>query len=220
MEKLGRIELDRMMINDLSETISSDFPQDVMAEICIVIRDRFIESGKICGHSEVERLATKAYYEVMEKGVSEIPIIIDESFEEIPFEDYPDPLWDDFRKKQFEDYLVQTSQKHGEVIVSYRNYCEIKKFNDWRDYNRAHILWAEAVKARDGRKCQRRGCGSKERVHAHHRNNAADFRDLRLDVNNGVTLCENCHIEFHKTYGYHGTTAEDTDEFIQTPYNM
>lgn len=45
---------------------------------------------------------------------------------------------------------------------------------------------------------------------AHHLENYKNNEDLRLDTNNGVCLCEQCHKEFHKWMG--GNKIECTKE--------
>lgn len=41
-------------------------------------------------------------------------------------------------------------------------------------------------------------CGSKDRLEAHHIIKWADYPLGRIDVNNGMCLCHNCHTEEHK----------------------
>jgi predicted HNH restriction endonuclease len=48
----------------------------------------------------------------------------------------------------------------------------------------------------------------KWRIAVHHKDNYKDFPAKRIDPDNGVTLCENCHTSFHKEAGYKGTTEE------------
>lgn len=55
--------------------------------------------------------------------------------------------------------------------------------------------WRQRVKERDGFKCQR--CGSDQHLHAHHIKHKAEFPDLYLELENGVTLCERCHSDEH-----------------------
>lgn len=57
--------------------------------------------------------------------------------------------------------------------------------------------WRKSVFERDGFTCQK--CGKKRtednriRLDAHHIKPFAKFPDLRFDVNNGLTLCGECH---------------------------
>jgi len=55
--------------------------------------------------------------------------------------------------------------------------------------------WRVAVFVRDGRACTR--CGSTTKIHAHHLQKFADRKDLRLSVENGITLCAECHGKEH-----------------------
>ena len=57
--------------------------------------------------------------------------------------------------------------------------------------------WARAVKKRDKHTCQRCGCISHKNI-AHHIKEIKYFPELALDIGNGETLCQPCHIKFHK----------------------
>ena len=61
-----------------------------------------------------------------------------------------------------------------------------------------HQAWASLVKLRDG-KCKE--CGSVYDLHAHHIKQYKDHPELRHDVNNGITLCGNCHRKWHSENG-------------------
>lgn len=66
--------------------------------------------------------------------------------------------------------------------------------------------WREAVLARDEKSC--RHCGSTERLHAHHVLRWADVPEARVAVENGVTLCEACHVVEH--HGSRDVSQTDT----------
>lgn len=52
-------------------------------------------------------------------------------------------------------------------------------------------------------------CGSKDRLEAHHIIKWADYPQGRIDVNNGMCLCHNCHTEKHKfDVSYHMMKAK------------
>ena len=77
--------------------------------------------------------------------------------------------------------------------------------------------WRFSVYARDNFICRRCGSrGGKRGLEAHHIKNWASNKDLRYDVNNGITLCYNCHKEFHKRYGKCDNSQEQIDEFLST----
>jgi len=57
--------------------------------------------------------------------------------------------------------------------------------------------WRKAVLSRDKFCCTR--CGSKDKLHCHHKISWRENIELRFDVGNGETLCASCHaIEGHK----------------------
>lgn len=55
--------------------------------------------------------------------------------------------------------------------------------------------WGRKVKERDNYTCQL--CGSDEDVHAHHVLSKSIYPDLALSVDNGQTLCLDCHWDVH-----------------------
>lgn len=59
----------------------------------------------------------------------------------------------------------------------------------------AYNRWRRAVVSRDGGRCRR--CGGRGQVHAHHLRSWAENPDLRFDIDNGVTLCVECHEATH-----------------------
>ncbi len=85
--------------------------------------------------------------------------------------------------------------------------------------------WRRAVYIRDAYTCQ--CCGARNKVgnggtvqlHAHHIKNWIDNQEDRFDVDNGITLCSECHYAFHSKYGKHNNTQEQLDEFILTRTN-
>ena len=52
-------------------------------------------------------------------------------------------------------------------------------------------LWRKAVLERDGHRCRK--CGSDRYLHAHHVKTWDAYPELRLDIDNGKTLCRTCH---------------------------
>lgn len=58
--------------------------------------------------------------------------------------------------------------------------------------------WRKAVFSRDGYTCRACKEPSSGRLNAHHIKSYAEYPELRIDVNNGITLCENCHKLVHQ----------------------
>lgn len=74
-------------------------------------------------------------------------------------------------------------------------------------------LWREAVFARDNWTCQK--CSSRGgKINAHHKNNFSEYLQLRSAIDNGITLCVGCHIEFHKIFGKK-TNMEQIDTWVE-----
>ena len=72
--------------------------------------------------------------------------------------------------------------------------------------------WRNMVFIRDGYKCQICGVNNNN-LKAHHLDGFSVAPEKRFDVANGVTLCNDHHIQFHKEYGFGGNTKKQFDEF-------
>lgn len=79
--------------------------------------------------------------------------------------------------------------------------------------------WTRKVFNRDNYTCQ--CCGKRGgNLNAHHLYNFSEYKDLRYDVDNGITLCEKCHLvnypnSFHSIYGEYKNTPGQMKEYIQ-----
>lgn len=73
--------------------------------------------------------------------------------------------------------------------------------------------WRLSVYRRDRFRCQK--CSSNKNLNAHHVLNHKSYKELRYEVDNGITLCETCHIGFHKAYGYFNNTKEQINKYLQ-----
>lgn len=74
-------------------------------------------------------------------------------------------------------------------------------------------LWREAVFARDNWTCQKYG-EKGVKLHPHHIQNFSQFPELRFAIDNGITLSEKAHKEFHKQYGFKNNTRAQLEEFL------
>jgi len=96
---------------------------------------------------------------------------------------------------------------------------EKQKIRDSIEYTK----WRRKILKKDNYTCQccgaRNGNGKTIKLRVHHKENFASNPELRLDINNGITLCDNCHDSkiigsFHNIYGTHYNTTEQLCEYI------
>jgi len=85
--------------------------------------------------------------------------------------------------------------------------------------SKEYIAWKVAVFRRDKHTCQCCGSRANKKLRAHHIHSFSDYPELRLDVGNGITLCENCHENkipgsLHHTYGCYDVTEDQLREYI------
>lgn len=111
---------------------------------------------------------------------------------------------------------------YGKILYSIRgkNSPHWKKHltQEDRDYRRClpgYKAFVLNVFRRDGFKC---GCCGDDRggnLVAHHLNSYNWDKENRTNPNNAVTLCNDCHKEFHRQYGNGDNTREQFIEFIE-----
>ena len=73
----------------------------------------------------------------------------------------------------------------------------ITQTNSRTQYKREIYAWRLSVFKRDFYKCKH--CGSKKQLEAHHIIEWSKSVELRFDIDNGLTLCINCHGKVHNT---------------------
>jgi uncharacterized phage-like protein YoqJ len=99
-----------------------------------------------------------------------------------------------------EDHWNYDPNKTDEERLLERNYLE---YRQWRD----------EVFERDNYICQ--VCGMGGHLSAHHLNGYHWAIDQRVDLNNGITLCDTCHDDFHLVYGSYANTKEQFEEYME-----
>lgn len=72
-----------------------------------------------------------------------------------------------------------------------KNKADTLRWKSGPDY-----LWQRSVKERDNFTCQH--CHTTTHLHAHHVKPQAAFPELMHDINNGITLCRDCHLDEHR----------------------
>jgi hypothetical protein len=83
----------------------------------------------------------------------------------------------------------------------------------------SYFNWRNNVYKRDNYTCQKCGDNKGGNLQAHHILNFSEYEELRYDVDNGITLCEDCHSKgansFHSIYGTRNNTKEQLEEFLE-----
>ena len=99
-----------------------------------------------------------------------------------------------------ENHYQWKHNKSNEERVKGRDYHEYDEF-------------IKRVLCRDNFTCQ--CCGATNcRLNVHHLNGYDWYIEGRIDDTNGISLCENCHKNFHSIYGYGNNTKEQFEEWI------
>jgi hypothetical protein len=137
------------------------------------------------------------------------------------------------------DYICSCGKPHSKTLWEFRinkstcDECEKKlnsKENHWNwqggvtpeneiiRKSKKYIKWRDNVYSRDSYTCQ---CcliqGGK--LNAHHIESFATNENIRLNVDNGITLSEDCHIQgkpnsFHTRYGHFDNNEEQLIKYI------
>jgi hypothetical protein len=81
-----------------------------------------------------------------------------------------------------------------------------------RMYNGEYRGWRRSVLERDRYMCA--CCDGADNLHVHHIRSYIEHQDIRCDIDNGITLCPECHMKFHSRYGKSGFTEYDMIDFI------
>lgn len=124
--------------------------------------------------------------------------------------------FDDFKRGSF-CHNCAIKKRAG---VNHYNYNpnltdEERIINETRIHKPEYRRWRKGVFKKDDyccKKCSTRGC----RLNAHHIKNWASYIRGRYKISNGTTFCENCHNEFHSTYGKKNNNEEQINEFVSS----
>ena len=102
--------------------------------------------------------------------------------------------------KKSKDYYAYKSREN-KPIFNKSNLNQNNKRTE-RSLNKGKLItWRNKVNKRDNYICVK--CGKKsDYIHTHHILSFTDYPSERYKIENGITLCEDCHIKFHKEYGF------------------
>lgn len=80
--------------------------------------------------------------------------------------------------------------------------------------------WRTNIFKKDNYTCQCCGDNKGGNLRAHHLDGYDWCEERRMDINNGITLCKECHDNFHYVYGYGGNTKEQFEEWLNDEVEM
>ena len=118
------------------------------------------------------------------------------------------------RGKEILDKL--NSNQYGSSNPNWNPNLTDEERNSKRD-NKQYREWRSKVFKRDNWTCQ--CCKIKgKNINAHHLNSYTTDKNNRYNVENGITLCVECHKKFHMLYEYGNNTLEQFEKFINEEY--
>ena len=77
-----------------------------------------------------------------------------------------------------------------------------------------YTTFIKSVLARDNYTCQCCGKISASNLVVHHLDGYNWCKEKRTDVTNGITLCDNCHNNFHSIYGHGNNTRQQYEDWL------
>ncbi len=128
----------------------------------------------------------------------------------------------DKHNKEYWKSVVWTKELSKKWSEAHRGTNKGEKNYNWKGgvstinmIDRTSSLWKECkanILKRDYYKCVICGVNNKK-LQAHHLKSFSKFPELRFVIGNGVTICQNCHEEFHSKYGRKRFTDMDFISF-------
>lgn len=116
-------------------------------------------------------------------------------------------------------YECSKQMQSGENSYNYKGgvySSELEMFRKSYDFKK----WQKDVFNRDDYTCQCCGDNKGGNLNAHHKDGYNWCVEKRVDVNNGVTLCKDCHKDFHLNYGFGNNTQQQFDNWLLNKVEM
>jgi len=211
-------EVDRMLEGYVAAT--GEYPSstflDMLADVLLsdILRDPGIDKTakseySILSENQTKRRKQRIHVRKDSLGVQEVPLVTDEV-------DYHN---NSLTRQHFvyKPPLETFNESIKEPVIESASEPTLSYASTSRKGNRSEddAKWSKAVRERDGYCCQNPNCNSRVGImHAHHIESYVDNPDVRTSLSNGVTLCNDCHTEFHSIYGKGGNNHSQIEAFF------
>lgn len=113
----------------------------------------------------------------------------------------------DCYKKNIGKYYSGKNSSNWNHKLTQEEREETRRYPDY--YN-----WRNDVYSRDNYTCQKCGSSKSGTLVAHHIYNYSEHKELRTKLSNGITLCVDCHREYHNIYGYKNNNETQLNYFL------
>ena len=115
------------------------------------------------------------------------------------------------KNKAFKDGKYYCNKCVGKIYLYGKHTSNHRRVNTDR-IGLEYRMFKRNVLYRDNYKCV--CCGKKSPLEVHHLYSYNKYKDKIYEVSNGVTLCKNCHANFHNLYGKGNNTKEQFEEWF------
>ena len=121
-------------------------------------------------------------------------------------------------KRSFCSEVCRIAWQKGVNHPAWKTGDSSKSFSEWVRNQSGYAKWRDAVLERDGHKCV--VSGRTDKLHAHHILPKAEGMspEKAFEVSNGITLCEDIHIEIHELIRS-GVDFDEAIVILKTKYN-
>lgn len=134
----------------------------------------------------------------------------------VNFDRYPSQV----KGKKYTYCGMNCKDKHNGVLFRREshpswnhNLTDEERINNRKTYD--YIDWRKKVFSRDDFTCKCCGDNKGGNLEAHHILNYSEHEHLKLDLNNGLTMCKTCHKGFHDEFGYTKNNKKQLIDYLQ-----
>jgi hypothetical protein len=111
------------------------------------------------------------------------------------------------------------SEKHKGRFIGEKNFNWKGGISSDRDKLRntfEYHEWRRSVFKRDNYICQKCNISRSGKLQAHHVESFDNNKDIITEIENGITFCIDCHIDFHRKYGRGNNTKGQLEKYLKT----